>query len=191
MPHRTTRSQSEAAALGTTRVATTTGIPGFTLRFGEAKDVPQILRFIRQLARYEKRSREVMANVRTLRRSLFGPRRVAEAILGEHRGKPVAFAVFFHNFSTFLGRPGIYVEDLFVTPAMRGRGVGKAMLAFLAQVAKARGCGRLEWSVLDWNQPAIAFYRKLGAVPMSDWTVFRVTGRALDRLAERRRPRSA
>jgi len=171
---------------------TSTDIPGFTLRFGTRKDVPLVLSLVRELARYEKLSHEVTADVRTLRKSLFGARKVAEVLIGEFKKRPVAFALFFHNFSTFLGRPGLYLEDLYVKPAMRGKGIGKAMLAFLARLAKERGCGRLEWWVLDWNKPALAFYRKLGAVPMSDWTVYRLTAKALTRLARASRlPTSA
>ena len=118
-----------------------------------------------------------------LRQSLFGPRPSAEVLLGYSGGAPVAFAVFFHNFSTFLGRSGLYLEDLFVIPEMRGQGFGRAMLIELARIARERKCGRFEWSVLDWNEPAIDFYKSLGAVPMDEWTIFRVTGAALDRLA--------
>ena len=122
----------------------------------------------------------------TLRRSLFGPRPYAEVLLGYADEKPVAFAVFFHNFSTFLGTPGLYLEDLFVVPEMRGHGFGKAMLVELARIARERNCGRFEWSVLDWNESAIGFYKKLGAVPMEDWMIMRVTGEALSRLATTR-----
>jgi len=122
----------------------------------------------------------------TLRESLFGSRPSAEVLLGYYQDKPVAFAVFFHNFSTFLGRRGLYLEDLFVIPEMRGKGFGRALLVRLAQIARERNCGRFEWAVLDWNEPAIEFYKRLGAVPMSEWTIFRVTGKALDRLADGR-----
>ena len=120
-----------------------------------------------------------------LRRNLFGERRYAEVLIGEEDGEPVGFALFFHNFSTFLGKPGIYLEDLFVKPDHRGGGYGKALLQRLAQLAVERDCGRLEWAVLDWNEPAIGFYRKLGAVPMEDWTIFRLSGAALHDLAAR------
>lgn len=120
----------------------------------------------------------------TLRQSLFGPRPAAEVLLGYSGDQPVAFAVFFHNFSTFLGRSGLYLEDLFVIPEMRGKGFGRAMLVELARIATNRKCGRFEWAVLDWNKPAIGFYKNLGAVPMEEWTIFRVTGEALKRLAE-------
>jgi GNAT superfamily N-acetyltransferase len=148
------------------------------------QDVPVILSFIRQLAEYERLSDAVVADQDLLRETLFGKHRTAEVVLGYFEDTPVAFAVFFHNFSTFLGRPGLYLEDLFVVPHMRGRGFGRAMLAHIARVAYERRCGRLEWSVLDWNEPAIKFYRKLGAVPMDEWTVFRVTGEALEKLAK-------
>jgi len=148
------------------------------------EDIPLILAFIRRLAEYERLSSEVVANEEMLRESLFGKRPVAEVILGYYQDKPVGFAVFFQNFSTFRGRPGLYLEDLFVNPEMRGKGFGRAMLVYLAKVARERKCARFEWSVLDWNEPAVGFYRNLGAVPMSEWTVFRLTGKALERLAE-------
>lgn len=155
----------------------------FTIRFASPDDVPLILEFIRALAGYEKLAGSVVATEERLRSTLFGERRYAEVLLGEEDGKPVAFALFFHNYSTFLGQPGIYLEDLFVKPAARGRGYGKALLARLARLARERNCGRLEWWVLDWNESAIHFYTKLGAEPMDDWTVFRITGRALETLA--------
>jgi GNAT superfamily N-acetyltransferase len=160
-----------------------TAVSGVTLRFAGPDDVPQILRFIRDLAAYEKMSDDVVANEETLRRSLFGGRRVAEVVLAEDGEAPVGFALFFHNFSTFLGRPGIYLEDLFVPPSERGRGIGRALLAFLARLTVERGCGRLEWCVLDWNEPAIGFYAKLGAKAMDEWTTFRMDGEALEGLA--------
>lgn len=146
-------------------------------------DVPVLLSFVRKLAEYEKLSDQVEATEEHVRAALFGEGRVAEALLAYLGSEPVAFAVFFHNFSTFLGRPGIYLEDLFVDPPHRGKGIGKALLIELARIARARNCGRLEWAVLDWNESAIEFYRSLGAVPMDDWTIFRVTGTALARLA--------
>jgi len=154
-----------------------------SIRQAREQDVPTILGFIRELADYEKLSHEVVATESMLRQHLFGPRPVAEVLIAELDTKAVGFALFFHNFSTFLGRPGIYLEDLYVQPHARGRGIGKAMLVRIGKLAVERGCGRVEWSVLDWNEPSIQFYRKLGAVPMSDWTVFRVTGDALIRLA--------
>ncbi len=153
------------------------------IRAATEADVPQLLAFIRQLAAYEKLAHEVVATEESLHAALFRGRKVAEALIGESAGQPVAFALFFHNFSTFLAQPGLYLEDLFVLPEHRGRGHGQAMLTHLAKIAHARGCGRFEWSVLDWNEDAIGFYRKLGAVPMNDWTVFRLTGDALTRLA--------
>jgi GNAT superfamily N-acetyltransferase len=162
-----------------------TRIPDVTLRFAGPADAATILGFIKELAEYERLSHEVVATEEILRASLFEGRRVAEVVLAELAEKPVGFALFFHNFSTFLGRPGIYLEDLYVTPAMRGKGIGAALLSYLGRLACERGCGRLEWAVLDWNEPAIAFYRRLGAQPMKDWTVFRVTGPELTRLADR------
>ena len=155
----------------------------FKIRPATERDVPVILAFIRQLAEYEKLLHEAVMTEEILRQSLFGSRRAAEVLLGYSGDQPVAFAVFFHNFSTFLGRPGLYLEDLFVIPEMRGKGFGKAMLVELARIARERNCGRFEWSVLDWNKPAIDFYKALGAVPMDEWTIFRVTGEALKRLA--------
>lgn len=155
----------------------------FAIRFATPADVPLILSFIRALADYEKLSHEVVATEDALRETLFAERPVAEVIIGEDAGQPVAFALFFHNYSTFLARPGLYLEDLFVLPEARSKGIGREMLRFLAALAVERGCGRLEWWVLDWNAPAIGFYKKLGAVPMDEWTVFRVTGEALQQLA--------
>ncbi len=154
-----------------------------TLRFATRKDVPLVLGFIRALADFEKLAHEVVATEATLADSLFGNRPMAEVILAYAGHEPVGFALFFHNFSTFLGQPGIYLEDLFIQPASRGRGYGKQVLTHLARIARDRGCGRLEWSVLDWNEDAIRFYKRLGATPMDEWTVFRVTGDALERLA--------
>lgn len=159
-----------------------TGLEGFTLYFAEEQDVPVILSFIRQLAEYEKMLDEVVATEEILKESLFD-KKGAEVVIGEYKGDPVCFALFFHNFSTFLGRSGIYLEDLFVKPEMRGKGIGKIMLSFLAKLALDRKCGRLEWACLDWNEPARAFYRGMGAVPMEEWTVFRATGEALEKLA--------
>ena len=146
-------------------------------------DVPAILRLIKGLAEYEKMADEVAATEQRLRDTLFGPRRFAEVVVGYAGTEPAGFAVFFHNFSTFLGAPGLYLEDIFVEPRWRGHGFGKALLAHVAQAAVARGCGRLEWSVLDWNEPAIGFYKKLGARPMDGWTTYRMTGDALAALA--------
>lgn len=147
-------------------------------------DLPLILTLIRDLARYERLEHEVVATVDLLRDALFGERRHVEVLIGDADDAPGAcFALFFHNFSTFLGRPGIYLEDLYVKPEFRGRGYGKALLVRLAQIAKERNCGRFEWAVLDWNEPAIGFYKSLGAKPVDEWTIFRVTGEALDQLA--------
>lgn len=153
-----------------------------TIRKATVDDSPLILSFIRELAEYEKLAHEVVATEDDLRHHLFGPRRVAEVLLGYMGQTPVAFALFFHNYSTFLGRPGIYLEDLYVKPEVRGRRFGAAILRYLAALAVERGCGRLEWSVLNWNEPAIGFYRNLGAMPMDEWTVFRLSGDALTEL---------
>lgn len=152
------------------------------IRPAEVRDVPDILRLIRALAEYEKLAHEVVATEDDLRASLFGERPAAEVLLAVESGRPVGLALFFQNYSTFLARPGIYLEDLFVELEFRGRGLGKALLQAVAQKAVQRGCGRFEWSVLDWNTPAIEFYRSLGARPQADWTIFRVTGEALRRL---------
>ena len=146
-------------------------------------DVPLILSFILELAEYERLSHEVVATEESLRENLFGERPYAEVLIAEHDGAPAGFALFFHNFSTFLGKPGIYLEDLYVKPEFRGAGIGRKLLGHLARLASERGCGRLEWWVLDWNEPSIGFYKKLGAVPMDDWTVYRVSGAALEDLA--------
>lgn len=154
-----------------------------TLRPAAPADVPAIRELIEGLAEYERLRHECHATDALLHEALFGGRRYAEVALAEVDGAVAGFALFFHNFSTFLARPGIYLEDLFVRPAFRGRGIGKALLGHLAQLAVARGCGRLEWSVLDWNVDAIGFYTKLGARPQDEWTVYRVTGEALTQLA--------
>jgi GNAT superfamily N-acetyltransferase len=160
-----------------------TDTPGFQVRSATESDVPVILTFIKKLAEYERLSHEVVAQEDLLRETLFGQRRTAEVAIGYLETKAVGFVLFFHNYSTFLGKPGLYIEDLFVDEDYRRRGYGRALLLHVARLAKERGCGRLEWAVLDWNQPAIVFYKKLGAVPMSEWTVFRVTGKSLDELA--------
>ena len=145
-------------------------------------DVPLILTFIRELADYERLSHEVAATEEALRDSLFGERRFAEVLIGYRDGRPAGFALFFHSFSTFLGKPGMYLEDLYVRPEFRGAGIGRALLVHLARLARERGCGRLEWSVLDWNEPAIGFYKGIGASPVGGWTLYRVTGEALEAL---------
>jgi GNAT superfamily N-acetyltransferase len=160
-----------------------TDIPGFQIKPATESDVPVILSFIKALARYERLSHEVVATEELLRETLFGERRMAEVAIGYFETKPVGFVLFFHNYSTFLGKPGLYIEDLFIDEDHRKRGYGRALLLHVARLAKELGCGRLEWAVLDWNQPAIDFYKKLGALPMSEWTVFRVTGKSLDELA--------
>ncbi len=147
-------------------------------------DVPIILQLIRDLATYERAPNDVTATEKQLVDVLFGDKPSAEVRLAFAGDAPVGFAVFFHNFSTWLGRPGLYLEDLFVKPEMRGRGYGRALLVDLAKIARERGCGRMEWAVLDWNDPAIQFYRKLGAKPMDEWTVFRLTTDGIAKLAE-------
>jgi GNAT superfamily N-acetyltransferase len=156
-----------------------------TARIVEAgvDDVADILGFIRDLAKFEKLEHEVAATEQSLRESLFGPCKYAEALFVEAGGERVGFAIFFHNYSTFLGRPGLYLEDLYIRPERRGHGYGKLLLRHLAGLAVARGCGRVEWSVLDWNRDAIDFYRSLGAEPMPDWTVYRLSDAALRRAA--------
>ncbi|GGJ45825.1 N-acetyltransferase [Sphingopyxis bauzanensis] len=154
-----------------------------SIRPAAPADLPLIAQFIRDLAVYEKLAHEVRFDEATLGEKLFGPRPYAEVVIGELDGEPQGFALFFHNFSTFEGRPGVYLEDLFVRPEARGSGLGKAMLAHLAQLSVTRDCARLEWSVLDWNTPAIGFYQNLGAKLMDEWTVMRVDGDALTELA--------
>ncbi len=155
-----------------------------TIRSATANDVPLIMQFIAELAEYERLAHAVVATEEDLRTALFGGRAMAEVVLAESNGEAVGFALFFHTFSTFVGRPGLYLEDLYVRPAMRGQGVGRLLLKHLAGIAVERGCGRFEWSVLDWNEPAIGFYKRLGAVPMDEWTVYRMSGEALLALAE-------
>ncbi len=154
------------------------------IREARVEDAGLVLDFVRQLAEYEKLSHMVTATEASLRESLFGPRPAAEALLAFEAETPVGFALFFHTFSTFLGRRGLWLEDIFVKPAFRGRGHGKALLLRVARIARERGCGRYEWSALDWNTPATDFYKALGAQPMDEWTIYRVTGETLDRLAD-------
>jgi GNAT superfamily N-acetyltransferase len=161
----------------------TTKLDKFHLRFAEEKDIPVILRFIKELAIYENLLDQVTANEEILCESLF-KRKVAEVIIAEYEGEAVGYALFFYNFSTFLGRPGIHLEDLYVTPDMRGKGFGKIILSYLAKLVVERDCGRLEWTCLDWNEPSIKFYKGLGAISMEDWSVYRLTGEALESLAE-------
>jgi GNAT superfamily N-acetyltransferase len=153
------------------------------IRTATPADVPQILRFIRALGEYERLTHEIRATEQALHDTLFGEHRYAEVLLAHYEGQPAAFALYFHNYSTFLARPGIYLEDLFVDPLYRGHGVGKALLQELARITVQRGCGRLEWSALDWNRPAIDFYLRLGAVEMSEWSLYRLAGEPLRRLA--------
>ena len=156
------------------------------IRMATEEDVPLILRFIRELAQYERLEHQVVATEESVRATLFGERRYAEVLIGEvpvgEGVDPFGFALFFHNYSTFLARPGIYLEDLYVRPELRGHGYGRALLARLASIAVERNCGRVEWAVLNWNEPAIRFYRSLGALPMDQWTVYRITGEALEKL---------
>lgn len=154
----------------------------FTMRFAQQQDVGLILYFIKELANYENLLDQVVATEEILNNWLFKEKR-AEVIIGEYEGEPVGFMLFFYNFSTFLGKSGLYLEDLYIEPGMRGKGLGKQMLKHLAQLAVERNCGRLEWWCLDWNEPSIKFYKKIGAVPMDEWTVYRMSGEALEKLA--------
>jgi GNAT superfamily N-acetyltransferase len=154
-----------------------------TIRAAAEHEMPQVLAFIRELAVYERLEHEVVASVADLSAALFGSHRYAEVVFACLDGVPVGFALFFHNFSTFRGKPGIYLEDLFVRPAARGHGIGKRLLVWLATTALERGCARLDWAVLDWNEPALGFYHGLGAVAQDQWTTMRVSGAALERLA--------
>jgi len=162
--------------------------PPLTIEAARERDVPEILELIRALAVYEKLEDQVVATEDGLRETLFGKAPGAEVLMARIDSETVGFALFFHNYSTFLGQRGLYLEDLFVRPEHRGRGVGRALLQRLARLAVERRCGRLEWAVLDWNEPAIGFYRRLGAEPMSDWTVFRLTGTPLEALAAGKEP---
>jgi GNAT superfamily N-acetyltransferase len=156
----------------------------FQIKPATKKDIPTILLFIKKLAEYEKLPNEAKATKKDLEKTMFGKRKYAECIIGFEGKVPVGFALFFHNYSTWLGKPGLYLEDLFVLPQMRGKGYGKAILKYLARLAKERKCGRFEWWCLDWNKPSIEFYKKLGAKPMDEWTVFRLSGKTLDELAK-------
>ncbi len=157
--------------------------PDFQIRAATINDAAVILALIKELAEYEKLSHEVEATDADIRQSLFGNRPVAEALIGELDGVPISFALFFYNFSTFLGKAGIYLEDLYVKPDYRSNGFGRKMLAHIARLAKERNCGRFEWSVLDWNEPAIRTYDRLNARPMKEWILYRLTGEALNKLA--------
>lgn len=158
-------------------------IDNIHIRQATETDVPLILQFICELAEYEQLRHEVSASEADLRATLFGEKPSAEVLIAEYQAKPVGFALFFHNYSTFLAKPGLYLEDLYIKPEFRSKGFGKQMLSHLAKIAVDRNCGRFEWWVLDWNKPAIEFYKKIGAIPMSEWTVQRVTGEALIKLA--------
>ncbi len=161
-----------------------TALPGFIIRSATLDDCQLILNFIKELAVYEKLSDQVVATADTLGDSLFGERAYAEVLIGEYEGSAVGYALYFHNYSTFTGRPGIYLEDLYVKPELRGKGFGKSLLAYIARLAVERNCTRVEWSVLDWNEPSIQFYRSIGAAPLDEWTVQRLDGSALENFAE-------
>jgi GNAT superfamily N-acetyltransferase len=156
----------------------------FRIEPATAHDVPLILKFIKGLAEYERLTHEVVATEESLRNTLFGPHRFAEVVIGYSGTEPAGFALFFHNYSTFLGRPGIYIEDIFVLPEWRRKGLGRRLLVYIARLAVERNCGRVEWSVLDWNEPALRFYRSIGAQAMDEWTVYRLAGDALKKLAQ-------
>lgn len=160
----------------------TTKIPDLKIRFATEEDTGLILKFIKELADYEKLLNEVVATEKILHESLF-VKKQAEVIIGEYKGEPVGFALFFNNFSTFLGKANLYLEDLYVQPHVRGLGIGKAMLSSLGQIAIERGCGRLDWWCLDWNEPSIKFYKNMGAIAMDEWTVYRVEKNALKNLS--------
>lgn len=149
-----------------------TNIEDFKIRKATREDIPLVLEFIKELAEYEKMSDDVVATEESLMESIFD-KEIAEVVFGEYKGKPVGFALFFHNFSTFIGRPGLYLEDIFIRPEARGKGFGKTMILYLSSVAKDRNCGRMEWTCLDWNTPSIEFYKSIGAIPMDEWTVYR------------------
>lgn len=169
--------------MGSSQLPTPGPAPGVLIRKAEMGDTPTIVRFIHALADYELLSHECVATEKGIRTTVFGNPPAAEVVFAEWEGTPVGMALFFPNYSTFLAKPGIYLEDLFVLPEYRGRGFGKALLLHVGRLAVERGCGRFDWSVLDWNTPSIEFYRSLGAVPLNEWTVMRVTGDALERLA--------
>jgi GNAT superfamily N-acetyltransferase len=160
-----------------------TSIDGFTIRRAVEADVPLILRFVKELAEYEKLSHEVTATAEDYRQYLFGKKHFAEVVIGEYHADPVGYAIYFFNFSTFTGKPGLYLEDLYVRPEQRGKGFGKALLAYLARLALDQKCGRYEWAVLDWNEPSISFYESIGATLMKEWIITRVTGDNLVKLA--------
>jgi len=154
----------------------------FIIRLAQERDTSLLLDFIRRLADYEKRLHEVTATEEDVKSVIFG-RKIAEAIIAEYNGEPAGFAIFFYNFSTFLGKPGIYIEDLFVCAEFRGRGLGKRLFSYIAKLAIQRNCGRVEWTVLTWNEPAINFYEKIGAVPKNEWMLYKLSGHTLEKLA--------
>jgi GNAT superfamily N-acetyltransferase len=156
-----------------------------TIRNAEKSDAPLILSFIKEIANYEKLSHEVTATEKDIQENLFGDTKYAEVLIAESENEPVGYALFFYNFSTFTGRPGIYLEDLFIRPKYRGKGIGKTLLLKLIKIAKNKNCGRVEWCVLDWNEPAIEFYKNLGAVPMDGWSIFRVTNEKFEKILEK------
>ena len=160
-----------------------TKIDGFTIRHAAESDVPLILWFVKELAEYEKLSHEVIATEDDFRQNLFGEKKFAEVVIGEYLSEPVGYALYFYNFSTFNGKPGIYLEDLYVKPEKRGKGFGKALFTYLAKLAIDKNCGRYEWAVLDWNKPSINFYESLGATLMNEWIINRVSGDKLLKLA--------
>ncbi len=161
-----------------------TKIDGFTIRQATESDVPLILKFVKELADYEKLSHEVLATEEDFRLNLFGKKRFAEVVIGEYHSIPVGYALYFYNFSTFNGKPGIYLEDIYITARQRGKGFGKTMLSYLARLAAEKDYGRFEWAVLDWNEPSISFYESLGAKLMKEWIITRVTGEALLKLSD-------
>lgn len=160
-----------------------TKLPGFTLRFANESDIPLLLHLIKSLAEYEKLSGSLKTTETDLKQNLF-VNKYAEAIIAEYHGEPVGYTIFFHSFSTFLGKPGLYLEDIFIIPEMRGKKMGKIFFAYLAHLAKQRNCARLDWVVLSWNEPSIAFYKKMGANQNSEWDAYRLDGPALNQLAE-------
>lgn len=161
-----------------------TSNPDYNLKIATVEDIPTIIQFINELADYEKLGHQVKAKEEDLKETLFGDIRYAEVIIGYYRQEPVSFALFFHNYSTFLGKPGLYLEDLYVKPAGRGIGLGKILISYLAKLAKERACGRFEWSCLNWNKKALDFYKSIGAKPMDEWTILRVNDNKLDKLSE-------
>lgn len=160
-----------------------TNIEDFKIRKATRQDIPLVLDFIKELAEYEKMTDDVVATEEGLMEAIFD-KEIAEVVFGEDKGKPVGFALFFHNFSTFVGRPGLYLEDIFIRPQARGKGFGKTMILYLASVARERNCGRMEWTCLDWNTPSIEFYKKIGAIPMDEWTIYRAREDVISDLAD-------